>query len=65
MSLLLHLGLFLIVSCAVVVLGAFYAERDDTAALRSLPKRFTVFLLGCGALAVVMLLLEAVFVSSA
>ena len=48
---------------AIVVLGAFYSEREDVAALRSLPKRFTVFLLGCAALAVAMLVLEAVFVS--
>ena len=63
MNLLVHVLLFLVVSVAIVTLGAFYSEREDTAALRSLPKRFAVFLLGCTVLAIAMLALEAVFVS--
>jgi len=63
MSLAIHLALFLAVAVAIVVLGAFHAERDDAKALRSLPRRFVIFLLGCTVLAGVMLLLEQVFVS--
>ncbi len=63
MNLVLHVALFLVVAAAIVVLGSFYSERDDAAALRSLPRRFTYFLLGCAALTAVMLVLEALFVS--
>ena len=57
----IHLALFLLVSLAIVLLGAFYSEAEDGKALRSVPRRLMVFLLGCGALAGVMLICEHTF----
>lgn len=57
----IHLALFLLVSCAIVLMGAFYSEAEDGQALRSVPRRLAVFLLGCGALAGVMLICEHTF----
>lgn len=53
-----HALLFLLVSLAIVLMGVFYSEADDARALRILPRRLGVFLLGCGVLAVVMLVCE-------
>jgi len=58
-----HLGFFLLLSFVIVVLSAFYAEVEDGPALRSVPKRFAVFVGACAAVAVVMLVLETVFTS--
>jgi NADH:ubiquinone oxidoreductase subunit 5 (subunit L)/multisubunit Na+/H+ antiporter MnhA subunit len=58
MRLLVHVVLFVVVGAAIVTMGAFYTERQDSAAWRSLPKRLAFFLLGCAILAGVMLLLE-------
>ena len=55
--------LFTAISVVIVVMGAFYAERDDGRALRSIPRRLAVFLLSCAAVAVVMLIVEATFAS--
>jgi hypothetical protein len=63
MSFALHVLLFLVLSLAIVLMGAFYSEVDDALALRSLPRRYAVFLGGCAAVAVVMLALEFVFAS--
>ncbi len=57
-----HLLLFLAVSVAIVVMGAFYTHPYDGPALRSVPRRYTVFVLSCGAVAAVMLLLQKLFV---
>lgn len=62
-DLLIHLGLFSIAALVIVTLGAFYAEPDDAKALRSLPRRFFTFMLGCGLLAAVMLICEHTFAS--
>ncbi len=43
----LHLLLFALATLVVVVLAAFYAEADDRAALRSVPRRFVRFYLSC------------------
>jgi hypothetical protein len=61
-GLLLHVVFFLLLAVPVVVMSALYAEPLDGPALRSLPRRYTVFVLACAALAGVMLLLEALFV---
>ena len=62
-GLLAHVGLFAAVSFAIVVMGAFYGERDDARALAGLPRRFLVFLVTCAGIAVAMLVVEWLFVS--
>lgn len=59
--LLSHLAFFLILSAAIVVMSAFYADADDGRALRSVPRRFVVFVGSCALIAAVMLALEALF----
>lgn len=59
-----HIAFFLLLSIPIVVMGAFYSDLDDGPALRSLPKRYGVFVGACGVVAGVMLLLELLFVSS-
>ncbi|MFT5290345.1 MAG: hypothetical protein ACI82F_002419 [Planctomycetota bacterium] len=56
-----HVGLFLILALVIVVCGAFYAEPDDSIALRSLPRRYMVFVLSCAVVAGLMLLAETFF----
>ncbi len=58
-----HVGLFLALSFAIVVMGAFYSEPEDRPALRSIPRRYLVFVLACAAVAAVMLVLEHFFAS--
>jgi hypothetical protein len=57
-----HLAFFLLLSLAIVILSAFYSEADDGPALRSVPKRYLVFLGACAIVAGVMLVLERLFV---
>jgi hypothetical protein len=59
----IHVALFLAISVAIVVLGAFYAEADDAKALRSLPRRLLNFAVGCAIVAAVMLICEHTFAS--
>jgi hypothetical protein len=56
-ELLRHLLLFALVSFAIVLLGTFHAEADDRPALRALPRRSLTFLVGCGILALLVVLL--------
>lgn len=65
MNLLEHVFFFVALSAVIVVLSAFYADSEDGPALRSLPRRFGVFLGSCAAVAVVMLVLEHLFASAA
>lgn len=58
-----HVALFAIVSFVIVTVGAFYADRDDRAAFRSLPRRYAMFVLGCAILTAVMLVCEHTFAS--
>ena len=53
-----HIALFAAISLVIVALGAFYSESTDAGALKSIPRRFAAFLLGCAVLAAIMLLLE-------
>lgn len=57
----IHVLLLVVVSAAVVLMGAFHAERDDTVALRGLPRRLGVFLFSCAVVAAVMLACERLF----
>jgi hypothetical protein len=58
-----HVGLFLVLSLAIVVMSAFYSEAEDGPALRSVPRRYGVFVAACAVVAGVMLALEYAFVS--
>ena len=59
----MHALLFLLLSVPIVVMGAFYSEPEDGPALRSLPRRYGVFVLACAGVAAVMLVLESLFAS--
>lgn len=56
-----HLLLFLVVSVAIVLMSAFFSEADDGKALRSLPRRLFWFVVGCGILCGVLLVVEHAF----
>ena len=56
-----HVVLFLAISVPIVVLGAFFSEPEDGPALRSVPRRYAVFVGACAVVALVMLGLEWVF----
>jgi hypothetical protein len=61
MSLVVHIALFLCIAAAIVVISAFYADAEDRAAFRSVPKRAFQFVFGCTLLAVVLIVCEHVF----
>jgi len=63
MDLWVHLALFVLLAIPIVVLGAFYSELDDKAALASIPRKMAVFLFSCGLLTAVMLFCEHTFAS--
>ena len=58
-----HFAFFLALSLAIVVMSAFYSEPEDAPALRSVPRRYLVFVSACAGVAAVMLALEYVFAS--
>jgi hypothetical protein len=58
-----HVGLFLALSLAIVLMGSFYSEPEDAPALRSVPRRYLVFVGACAVVAAVMLVLEYLFAS--
>lgn len=60
-----HVFFFLLLSVPIVVLGAFYSESEDGPALRSVPRRYLVFVGACAVVALGMLALGALFVSNA
>ena len=53
-----HIALFLVISAAIVLCGAFYSAPDDKKALRLFPKRFMWFVGGCLILVAVVLVIE-------
>jgi hypothetical protein len=53
----IHLLLLAIIGVAIAGIGAIYSEPDDRRS-RSIPRRLAVFLLGCGLVAGVLLLVE-------
>jgi len=58
-----HLGFFLVLALAIVVMSAFFSEAEDGPALRSLPRRYGVFVGACALVAAVMLVLERLFLT--
>jgi hypothetical protein len=58
-----HLAFFLVLSLAIVILSAFYSEAEDGPALRSVPRRYLVFIGACAIVAGVMLVLEQLFIA--
>jgi hypothetical protein len=62
-NLVAHIGFFLVLALAIVVMSAFYSEVEDGPALRSIPRRYGVFVAACAAVAAIMLLLETLFAS--
>jgi hypothetical protein len=60
-SVAIHIALFLCVSAAIVVMGAFYADAEDGPAFRSLPRRAWHFVFGCAVLAAVLIACEHLF----
>jgi hypothetical protein len=60
-----HVLFFLVLALAIVVMGAFFTEPEDEPALRSLPRRYGVFVGACALVAGVMLVFERVFLSLA
>jgi len=58
-----HTGLFLVVSAVFIVIAAFYSEAEDGPALRSVPRRYAVFVGACAIVAAAMLVLEHLFVA--
>lgn len=59
-----HAFFFLALSFAIVTMGAFYSEPEDGPALRSIPRRYVVFVVSCAAVAAAMLVLESLFASA-
>jgi hypothetical protein len=59
----IHLALLLAIGVAIAGTSALYSEPDDRKALRSVPRRLATFLLGCGLVAGVLLLIEHTFAS--
>jgi len=57
-DLFVHLLLFLVAALAIVGMGSCYADAEDGPAFRNFPRRFVVFVVGCGVLALIMLALE-------
>jgi len=53
-----HILLFLFVSFVIAAMSAVFAEPDDKKALRSVPRRFVMFVFGCGVLTAIMLASE-------
>jgi hypothetical protein len=53
-----HLILVVAIGTAIAGISSIYSERSDAMALRLLPKRLGMFLLGCAAVAGVLLLVE-------
>lgn len=63
MSLVAHVGFFLALSFVIVVMSAFYSDAEDAPALRSVPRRYGVFVGACAVVAAAMLGLEMLFAS--
>ena len=63
MPIVTHTLLFTALSAAIVVMASFYRDPDDAVAFRAMPRRLAVFLVSCGAVAVIMLLAEHLLAS--
>lgn len=58
-----HILLFLLISAVIVMMSAFFSEAEDAPALKSFPKRFVYFLIGCAVLTGLMLVAEMTLAS--
>ena len=56
-----HVLLFLALLFAIVVMSSFYADPDDAKAFKTIPRRYLAYVLSCGVVAVVMLVVEHLF----
>lgn len=54
----IHLLLFALIGAGIMTMASFYSEPVDRPALRSIPRRFVVFVIGCGILAALMVIAE-------
>ena len=53
-----HGALFVVIGLGIVAMAAFYSESENAAAFRSIPRRFAYFALGCGILALLLIVAE-------
>ena len=58
-----HLLLFAAISIVIVLMSAFFSDLEDGPALKSFPKRFLFFIVGCGILTGLMLIAESTLAS--
>ncbi len=54
-----HMLLFALIGIGIIAIASFYSEPADRPALRTIPRRFVVFVIGCGILAALMILAES------
>ena len=54
----IHVLLFALIGAGIMAMASFYSETADGPALRGLPRRFVVFVIGCGILAALMVVAE-------
>lgn len=59
----IHILLFLLSGFVIVVVGSMFAEPEDEAMLKALPRRLLTFFLGCAVVVTVMLICEHTFAS--
>ncbi len=57
-DLVIHLCLLVLISLVIVTMGVFFNHREDGDALKALPRRLGVFLLGLAVVAAIMLVIE-------
>ena len=57
----IHILLFVVISAAIVMMTAFFTDTADLTALKGLPRRLGVFLVGCAILTALMLFCEHTF----
>jgi hypothetical protein len=61
---LVHCALFVLAALAIVFAGSTFSELDDSALLRTLPKKVGWFCLWCAILALVIVVLEHTLAST-
>ncbi|MBL8861355.1 MAG: hypothetical protein JNK02_05020 [Planctomycetes bacterium] len=54
----IHLLLFALMGVGIVVLASFYSEPEDCKALAAIPRRFVAFVIGCGIVALLLVLAQ-------
>lgn len=56
-----HILLFLVVIGTIAYFNAIFADTQEAVAVRSVPRRVLMFVIGCGILALIMLACEHTF----